>query len=255
MIKDILTIGYGTVGKNVYKAISSLHPYVYDKYNYVEVDGKWTSKSHHYDIAFICVDTPLCENKLDLDISEVENAIYENNADIYVIKSTCPIGTVNKLIETTGKHIIFSPEYYGNTPHCNNFEYNFTILGGDKSDCIAVQQVLQHCYDGRHVFRITDSQTAELLKFMENCWVATKVSFCTQFYEIANNHNIAYEDLRELFLLDPRVSPSHTFVYRDEPYWSSHCLDKDVYHIANAEENADLLKSMISFNESQKKHI
>ena len=54
-----------------------------------------------------------------------------------------------------------------------------------------------------------------------------------------------------MFTLDPRVGASHTFVYRDHPYWDSHCLNKDVPAIANAY-GAELLLGMIEFNEKRK---
>ena len=111
---------------------------------------------------------------------------------------------------------------------------------------------MQSVYDGRHTFRIVDSTTAEIAKYMENSWLATKVSFCSQFYQIAKKHNVSYEELRELFILDPRVNPSHTFIYEDHPYWESHCLDKDVNAIAKSE-NAQLLLDIIEFNEKCKK--
>lgn len=243
---NTLIVGFGVVGNNLYKELYQLHPDIYDKY---KIESN-TKKDIKYNITFICVDTPLLED-CSLDTTEVKNAINENDSEIYVIKSTCPIGTVDKLKEETGKRIIFSPEYYGGTQHCNNFEFDFTILGGNKQDCIEVIQALQHCYDGRHQFRITDGKTAELVKFMENSFLATKVSFCNQFYDIAIKHNISYEELRELFLLDNRVNPSHTFVYKDKPYWDSHCLNKDVPHIAFAED-AELLQDICNFNNKRK---
>lgn len=247
MNKNVLIVGYGTVGHNLHNELLKLNPAICDKFK-IGYNTKETGVK--YNIAFICVDTPLTKD-YDLDITEVRNAINENEADIYVIKSTCPLGTVDKLKEETGKRIIFSPEYYGGTQHCNNFDFDFTILGGDKKDCIEVVQLLQACYDGRHTFRIVDSKTAELVKFMENSFLATKVSFCNQFYEIAKKHNISYEELRELFILDPRVNPSHTFVYEDSPYWDSHCLNKDVPHVA-FKESAVLLQDVCSFNKVQK---
>jgi UDP-glucose 6-dehydrogenase len=259
----VLIVGYGTVGKNLYKTISKLKPDINDNrvrkdYLLQEYDSlaPYSYPPSKYDFAFICVDTPLMENGVDLDISQVQSALEENNADIYVIKSTCPMGTTKLFNETFGgnKTIVYSPEYYGSTQHCNNFDFNFTILGGDKGACIKVQQLLQHCYDARHTFHITDSRTAELAKFMENAWIATKVSFCNQFYQIAQDNGIDYEELRELFILDPRVNPAHTFVYADQPYWTSHCLDKDVPHIAMSEPSAELLRHIIQFNEHQKEN-
>lgn len=251
----ILIIGCGTVGKNLYKELEALNPEVYDKYTRtdsrrVSYDKEMHMVYPHYDLAFICVDTPLTEDD-SLDTIEVVNAIKENDADIYVIKSTIPVGTTELMQIHSGKRLVFSPEYYGGTPHCNNFKFDFTILGGNKEDCIKVQQILQHCYDARHTFHITDSKTAELTKFMENSWIATKVSFCNQFYEIAKIYDISYEELRELFILDPRVNPSHTFVYNDHPYWDSHCLNKDIPCIAK-NTNASLLRQIIYFNDMQK---
>lgn len=244
---NVLIVGFGVVGKNLSKEIWQLHPDIYDKYH-KEFNSKRDIK---YDVAFICVDTPLIEDTNDLDITEVRNAIYENDAEIYVIKSTCPLGTVAELRGISGKRIIYSPEYYGNTQHCNNYQFDFTILGGDKEDCIQIQQLLQNCYDARHKFRITDSKTAELVKFMENSWLATKVSFCNQFYNICQNELISYEELRELFIMDPRVNPSHTFVYKDHPYWDSHCLNKDVNYLATWADD-QFLQGVVKFNDDQK---
>ena len=255
----VLIVGYGVVGKNLFKELSGLHPDIND--NHIKKDyllreydalAPFIYPPAKYDLAFICVDTPLSEDNVNLDISEVENAINENNAEIYVVKSTCPINAVDYLSNKTGKRIVYSPEYYGATQHCNNFNYDFVILGGKKEDCIAVQHILQYCYDARKTFHIVDSKTAELSKFMENAWLATKVTFCSQFYEIAKAHGISYEDLRELFILDPRVNPSHTFIYPEHPYWESHCLDKDVQHIAWSEDRAVFLKDVIVYNKEQK---
>lgn len=246
MSKSILIIGYGIVGHNLAKELEAVKPDIVDKYK-PEVNSIQDIK---YDIGFICVDTPLKDNKLD--ITEVRNAINEYNCEVYCIKSTCPVGTVRKITNETGKRVVFSPEYYGGTKHCNNYKFDFTILGGSKENCNKVIQAILPCYDGRHTFRIVDSETAELTKFMENSWIATKVSFCQSFYNVCKNEGLDYAELRELFLLDPRINPSHTFVYEDTPYWDSHCLNKDVPAIAE-QFDMELLKNVIKFNENQKK--
>lgn len=254
MDKSVLIVGHGVVGHNLEQEIIKLKPDVYDiKYLEPNVFGikGIDSRKPHYDFAFICIDTKKMDT-IEAPIDDLVDAINDNNADIFVVKSTMLPGSTERLKEITGKRIVFSPEYYGGTQHCNNFDFDFTILGGDKEDCLKVQQLLQEVYDGRHTFRIVDSKTAELAKYMENSWLATKVSFCQQFFDIAEDIGVSYEELRELFVLDPRVNPSHTFVYKDHPYWSSHCLNKDVPTIAHWAD-AKLLKAVIEFNEGQKK--
>ena len=241
---NALIIGCGVVGSNLYEELKPLNPDRCDKYKSIR------KKQSQHDVGFVCVDTPLVDGVVDC--SEVENAISENDCDVYVIKSTVFVGFVDYLKRKTGKRIVFSPEYYGGTQHCNNFDFNFTILGGDKKDCLAVQQILQNVYDARHTFRIVDSRTAEMAKFMENAWLAYKVNFCVEFAEAANKCGVNYEELRELFILDPRVSPAHTFVYNEHPYYDSHCLNKDVPSIAN-QFDMKTLKFIVDLNEARKK--
>ena len=245
-LPNVLIVGYGVVGHNLANEIRVLQPDIFDKFK----PQFNTKRNIVYDFAFICVDTPFNE-KGDCDLSAVRDAIRETSANIIIIKSTILPGTTEELRNEFKRPIIFSPEYYGGTQHCNNFDFNFTILGGEKSYCRKVQQLLQRVYDARHTFRIVDSKTAELTKYMENSYLAMKVAFCTQFYEIAQQLGVDYEDLRELFILDPRINESHTFVYDDHPYYQSHCLDKDVPAIAN-KMNAKLLKAIIAWNSIQK---
>jgi UDP-glucose 6-dehydrogenase len=110
-----------------------------------------------------------------------------------------------------------------------------------------VVQLLQEVYDARHRFRITDSTTAELAKYMENTMLAARVSFCVQFWEIAKEYGVSYPELRELVLNDERFNRAHTFVYEDHPYWESHCFDKDLAAIAGVSD-APLIEEVIRYN-------
>ena len=112
--------------------------------------------------------------------------------------------------------------------------------------------MLQSAYDGRHKFHLVKSSEAEIVKYMENSYLAMKVSFCVQFWEIAQKMGADYEAIREGFALDPRVNPSHTFVFDDHPYWTSHCFDKDVRAIAETF-NAEYLLDLVEYNENMKK--
>ena len=241
-MKSVLIVGHGVVGKNLAKELSILKPDIYDKYNTDEN----TKRNIFYDVAFLCVDTPLTHESI-CDVTEIFDALEMTQARFYVIKSTVLPGTTADLEEITGKNIIFSPEYYGATQHNNNFDFDFTVLGGDTEICEQVAQLLQEVYDARHKFYIVDSKTAELAKYMENSYLAMKVSFCVQFYQIAKSIGVNYNQLRELFVADPRVNPSHTFVYQDRPFWDSHCLNKDVYAVAE-KYNALFLKDLLKFN-------
>lgn len=118
---NILIIGVGTVGGNLSRELAVLQPRLYDKYKNIDT----RQSGVRYDAAFVCVDTP----GADCDITEVLASIMEHDADVFVVKSTVLPGTTERLARETGKAVIFSPEYYGGTQHCNNFHFPFTTNG------------------------------------------------------------------------------------------------------------------------------
>lgn len=241
---NYLIVGYGNIGQNLYKEYAAIHPDRYDPYK-----DLYEKLPVTYDLAFVCVDTPRMSDG-SCDLTQVCRAIEETDAEIIVLRSTVPPGTTQSLSRHTQKNIVFCPEFYGVTQHSdmNKFDFGFTILGGKKEHCHKVIQALQNIYDARHRFNITDPTTAELVKYMENTMLATKVSMCIQFWEICKEFNVDYSELRELLLNDPRINRAHTFVYDEHPYWKSHCFDKDLDAIAQAAD-APLIRAVIDYNE------
>ncbi|MBR2202261.1 MAG: hypothetical protein IJ894_16265, partial [Bacteroidales bacterium] len=144
MATKTLIVGYGITGKNLEKEIAPLYPDLSD----IKQPSLFQNRKYDtYDLIFICVDTPYLNPDTPCDLSAVHSVIIDYKqhlADngVFVIKSTVPPKTTNKLRYEFGDIIVYSPEYYGNTPHCNNFQFNFTILGGNPHNCIKVQQAL-----------------------------------------------------------------------------------------------------------------
>lgn len=247
MSYTILIVGYGNIGKHIYDEFKTLNPDIYDT-AITEYNSK---KNKRYGYAFICVPT---EKQKDgsCDISVVKSAVKETNAEIIIIKSTIPPGTTDKLISETGKKIIFSPEHYGVTQHCKK-DSGFVILGGNKSYSCEVAQLYYRVKNGYYKFYYSDAKVAELAKYMLNSFLALKVTFCCEFYDIAKRLGVSYEELRELFVADDRVGNSHTFVYKDKPYYDSHCFNKDVPALVNfSQEDSPLIKQMMKLNTARK---
>ncbi len=242
-------IGYGVVGQNMHKIFTeaSIHDPIK---NYIDKSPAL--------IAFVCVPTDMLPDG-SADTSTVVRVVIEDPSDIFVIKSTVPPGTCEKLAKVTGKRIVFSPEYFGKTKHANYHKYDFSILGGDKKDCSAVADAYKTVLHPEHKFHFTDHKTAEYVKYKENSWLATKVTFCNEWYRIAQALGVDYNEARELWLADPRINRSHTDVYRDQAYYDSHCLNKDVPAIvARCKElgyTPKLMERVISLNEEFKNGV
>ena len=181
-------------------------------------------------ISFICVPTPMGElGKCDTSI--VESILKWVTTPIIVIRSTVSVGFTDSWSKILNKHIVFQPEYYGETvahPFADPHNRNWITLGGHPNDCSKVAEVYKTVFTSELIINIVDSKTAELAKYMENAFYATKVTFCNQFYELAEAMDVNYDKLRETWLLDPRISRDHTFVYKDNRGYGGSCLPKDI---------------------------
>ncbi len=249
---SVIIVGIGIVGHNLKNIFTWAD--CYDKYN-DEFKSNIDLLDKTYDFCFIAVPTPMNKNG-SANLDEVSDVIKNIKANIYVIKSTIPPGTTTLFKKKYNKHIIFSPEYDGNTQHAR-VNYDFVILGGDSNDTFKVSQLYQFVKPATFTMYQVDSTTAELCKYMENSFLACKVVFCNEFYRIAKKLNINYNVLRELFCLDPRINKSHTFVYEDYPFYDSKCFNKDLPAIISTMKknnyNAKFIKNIISRNEEFKK--
>lgn len=243
-------IGVGHVGGSMAKLFPDA--VLYDPYKNLGTKEEINS----CDISFICVPTPQAEDG-SCDTHIVQEVLEWLNTPTIVIRSTVPVGFTSKanFNKPYDVHIIFQPEYYGETvahPFADPHNRPWITLGGDIVGCQKAVQAYQEVFTSELIINIVDSETAELAKYMENAFYATKVTFCNQFYELAERLDIDYNTLRETWLLDPRISRDHTFVYEDNRGYGGSCLPKDMAAIINIGEkhkiNVDFLKSVSESN-------
>ena len=244
-------IGYGNVGKHIYEEFKSLSPTIYDpKYEEYSIKSE-----DRFDFSFICVPTDQREDG-SCDTSIVNHVIKECNADVIVLKSTVPVGSTEIYASYYHKNIVFSPEYYGTTLHSYS-ECNFLILGGDIKNCSKVAQLYYKVKPSNFRIVFTNASAAELAKYMENCFLGLKVTFCNEFADVAQAYGVEYEELRELFVLDERVGQSHTYIYKDQPYYDSHCLNKDIpafiYAAKDEGVEPELMEKVMEINQKKKR--
>src|SRR3990167_4253526 len=215
-------IGYGTIGKAVHK----LFP---DSIIYSRTFGN-KREVNKTDFSFICVPTNELPNG-QCDTSIVEEVVsWASPKEAFICLSTVEIGTTERLVKKTGKRIVFQPEYFGEGiahPLTELGNKPFVILGGKKEARNKVIELYQTVYNSNLKIYQTDSRTAEVIKYMENSWLATKVTFFNDFYDLCETFGVNYNEVREGFLHDSRVTPSHTFVYPGKRGWSGKCLPKD----------------------------
>ena len=198
----------------------------YDKDVDMGADFVYTPQNE-FDFCFICVLTSNITDNNKCDISYVEEVLNEIKADIYIIKSTIPPKTTEMLNKKYNKNIIFSPEFYSVTNYGSNND--FVILGGEDDKCVhKVRQLYEINKSSDFKIYQCKSIEAEIIKYMANCFLATKVIFCNQFKDIADLYEVDYSKIRDGLILDKRIGESHTFVFDDYRGYDSKCLNKDI---------------------------
>lgn len=242
-------VGYGHVGKAMHKQFPGALVY----------DGPLGIGSQEElagcDVAFVCVPTPEASDG-SCDTTHVREVLKWLDASVIVIRSTVPVGFTDSQIEVTGKRIVFQPEYYGETaahPFADLTSRSWLTLGGSAANVKLAVKAYQSVFNAEVKFVFTDARTAELAKYMENCFLALKVTFCNEFYDNAQAFDVDYSALREVWLEDPRIGRSHTFVYEDNRGFSGKCLPKDVnamlHQAGDRDVNVSLLHAMRLRNE------
>jgi UDPglucose 6-dehydrogenase len=222
---SVAIVGYGAVGRG----IAQLFP---EAVAYDPPLGIGTREQvNACDYAMVAVPTPSRPDG-SADLSIVEEVVGWIESDVIVLRSTVPVGTTDRLRRETGKAIVFQPEYgpasTPDHPFNDPRKIRWVILGGDRGETIRVADLYKTTFNSDIQIHQTDARTAELTKYMENCFLALKVTFCNEFYDLAGVFGVDYNELRELWLLDPRIGRSHSFVFPAERGFAGGCLPKDL---------------------------
>ena len=250
--KKTAIIGYGYVGK----ALGEMFPdaLFFDPVN--PASSRKQDINRQCDFAIIAVPTPMLPDG-SCDTSIVESSVAWLRTPHILIKSTVPPGTIAKLSRKYRKKLVFSPEYTGESKYWSPYNWKiveepFLILGGPRTETGFMLNLFKKKMGPVKRYFQTDSTTAEMVKYMENAFYATKVTFCNEFFEIARVFGVDYNELRELFIADPRLSPMHTLVFEDKRGFDGKCFPKDLNAIVQAaakkKYDAKLLREVLTSN-------
>jgi nucleotide sugar dehydrogenase len=258
----IAIIGYGYVGKAMYELFKDHYDMcVYDPaFKHVPHITEDKDEINSCDLGVICVPTPRGENG-ECDISIVNSVMEWLDTPLILLKSTVEIGTTRQICNQYAKNIVFSPEYCGESSYWTPYDFHteivetpFFIFGGFPEDISKMVDIFMPVCGPTKKYVQCRFEEAELAKYMENSFYATKIAFCYEMYEICHETGIDWNTVRELWLLDPRINPMHTSVFHENDYpFSGKCLPKDTSALAKFAEkmeyDANLLKEVLKTNE------
>jgi GDP-mannose 6-dehydrogenase len=225
----------------------------------------------HSSITFFCVGTPSRENgSLNLDYvkrvcEQIGEAIAEKkDFHLVVARSTMLPGTVRSLViptleRTSGKQagkdfgVCVNPEFLREGTAIYDFDNPpKTVIGATDEKSAAILKALYERLKAPLI--ITAVETAEAVKYTDNCWHAVKVAFANEIGAICNSVGVDGQAVMEIFCQDRKLNISPAYLKPGIAFGGS-CLPKDVramsYFARSHDVDVPMLNSVLAANEKQ----
>ena len=249
----ITIAGLGTIGRYVQEVFGpSCEIAVYDP----PKGFRSTAALSDTDYVFICVPTPSLDTG-ECDVSLVEEVVaLAQPRRALVCHSTVSIGTTERLATAYDKPLVYVPEYAGESsdhPYRKAENRRFFVYGGYEPALSQVRQLFESVYPGRRHY-LVEPRAAEVVKYMVNSFLALKVAFSNEFYDLCQRVGADYDLVRELWVADGRIGSSHTIVTKERGY-GGRCLPKDVAAVcASARASGSPLEIMDAAQKANASH-
>ena len=257
-------IGQGFVGNAVYQKFKEYFDIkTYDIDN-SKCNSSFDNLLDYSKIIFICLPTPMnqdgsCNDETVRKTLKLINTRAKNL--IIVLKSTVPPGstsTYNSLYKNLS--IVFNPEFLTDRNAVNDYKnQDRIILGGPRPSTTILKQLFSIVFVKCHIIK-TGSTHAEFIKYFTNCYLATKVSFSNEMYELAKSFDLDYDKVVEYSTLDSRLGKTHFNVPGPDgdKGFGGHCFPKDlnaiIYLTKEKSTLNNVLKSVIKTNDKVRKN-
>jgi nucleotide sugar dehydrogenase len=238
-MEKIGVIGQGFVGTAVKEGMKNY----YDVRTF-DINGNCNEPSlneviHQVNETFLCVPTPMKKSG-ECDLSIVRNCLqdistlvehYQKTNFIVIIKSTIPPGTTEQLNkEFKFLNLAFNPEFLTEANAIEDYKnQNRIIVGADRPYSSRVKQIFAKAFPKVPIIK-TSSTIAETIKYVTNTFLAMKVSYANEIYQLCEALNIDYDKVIEYARYDDRLGNSHWSVPGPDGDFGfgGHCFPKDI---------------------------
>ena len=194
------------------------------------------------DFIFLSVPTPANEDgsiNIDIITSALEdiNEVHDGKDNAILIRSTVIPGTTWALqTKYPNLNILFNPEFL--TERSANFDFinqSRFIVGNSGKQMSAMKseqfvELIKDRFGDCVAVMETSYETAELIKYMNNCFFATKVSFMNEMYQIAEKIDANWDEAVSGFVSDGRIGHTHLGVpgHDGKFGFGGSCFPKDI---------------------------
>lgn len=212
---NIGIIGYGVVGKATADAFGgdpSNKIFWFDK----NVKGPFSIDDviKNSEFIFVCVPTPMFHDGSGIDLSIINKVVsivapkIKNTKKILIIKSSVVPGTTRSLSKKYPKvRFAMNPEFLTEVNAVWDFMHPDRVVVGaeNEADALEIIKIHKRILGYEVKMFITDSTTAEMVKYMANTFLATKSIFANEMKGLSEKLSINYDDVKKMVAADPRI--------------------------------------------------
>lgn len=207
------------------------------------------------EMVFLCVPTPTGADGA-ADVSAIDAVLDEvrpllDPDCVIVVKSTVPVGTIERLRSTVDQRVVSNPEFLREGHAVHDFLHPSRVVVGADDEATG-RRVAALYEQSRAPVLVTDSTSAELVKYASNCFLAMKLSYVNTLAELCERLGADIDDVTAGMGLDERIGRSFL---APGPGWGGSCLPKDTRALLatanDVEVDFPLLRATISTNERQ----
>lgn len=223
------------------------------------------------EFVFLCVNTPATITGAG-DLRYVRKAVSQiaevvsrsKTRPVIVNRSTSPIGTEETIDAILSRSfasaenrpvIAANPEFTREGSAVHDFFHPERIVVG--ADRLEDAQFVASLYEGVTAPRVlTDLRTAEMIKYVSNAFLATKVSFINEIARLCERLGVDVDAVAQAAAMDPRIGNQY---FSPGVGYGGSCLPKDVAALYHTGESVGLTMRMLAsvqdVNSSQRKHV
>ncbi|MBC8269080.1 MAG: UDP-glucose/GDP-mannose dehydrogenase family protein [Rhodospirillaceae bacterium] len=222
------------------------------------------------DVVFICVGTPTEPGGGHADLSYVYGAAREiaeaiDGYAVVVNKSTVPVGTgdeVSKVIVEARPDadfdVVSNPEFLREGSAINDFMRPDRVVIGTEVE--RAQEVMRNLYRPLYLIEtpilFTQRQTAELIKYAANTFLATKITFINEISDLCEKLGADVQDVAKGIGLDGRIGSK--FLHSGPGYGGS-CFPKDTLALVHTAKDVGaplrIVETVVDINDKRKKQM
>lgn len=222
------------------------------------------------DVIYICVPTPNKKSSINLTyiknvISNIEKQLnHTSKKPLIIVKSTISPGTSQTLVKILSKnkkflgrdfYFVLNPEFLREGSAVDDqFNPHILVMGTEESKSKnKIKNFYSKLYSKKIPKIFTNFSTAELIKYSNNAFLATKISFINSISNLCEKIPGAnVDDIAAAIGLDPRIGP---YFLKAGPGFGGSCLPKDLTSFIHVYKSFDmsptLLNSVKNVNEHQ----